>query len=1622
MQSTKAAELRTLLNGICDARRAPSQAAIRLEHILQDHKQTLIKLLDNLPKNAEHRSVIQNGKAFINSEEYKVNKEFTKEVIFLSDQLDLEEYESSRLLLEGTRQAHTTLSPAIDTAVYLYHAERGYILAILNTIFECIKDDLVDKHIRSVFLDYMIDICLKSNKGFVSKILKSLNDLNTNIKSISKNASQPQPLQQQQQQQVAEVTKFREDTIVLRIDQLKEERISLVQILYHVASLFWLPEADLLTLINLIQTTNLLDSASPYLLTTLLAAISPRWMEPNQVHYGIDITAQDDTMKKIHNAITTNEYKVEGVKGVVLLQWALFNVKKSSISDRSTSTFKLGDQAATSLVKKGIELDAFGFLNEYLLHFKQKDGNMRPNTNRVKESSESIMVINGLTVDPNDYTKFHADITNDFQPIVEHELELLTDIFILKMSSLLHQLKADEEDAIYQVGYPIEVNSSYTKDDSKSGHLEAFLILLATIYRNRLNAGSKFWTRENGLFAFVKWLFDIKVVGTIRAAFDVLGSISTGDQCASHAYDVLSMGIVQTDISNSHLFSWGKLFATLQFYSEAIHKTLPGDECPSIPQTEEEVLCKLIYLCQQVVQYSSTARAAIWNSASLNAHVSIINMISCPTSVSLRVHLYNLLAAFCSSWGGGVNGVGRTISLQVWNSLEGSDFISASKKITNAGLDPVKDTAKETLLNSLLNPSTLTKPAQVANAQISPTSRILLPDQTSGFLTQFDSEKNSKSYTKTLALLKLMASLIHKQSEKDALISGFSAFEQSIPPYLGCEHRSPGASPYLSLVIDHVFLNLNNLQYSNPDGKWQLADACLKVIENSIMSFNLEALCDRVNHLIKKTSSITVNTSGFMNFLQNANVTELKQFQSLDMSESLLPFVTHPGFDIMVRILSGGSLIAEIFKVIGLGREETAKVAKAKKKKSFYLQRSLTRCLRILRKAMATQNVFVNVFIPQLDLCSEKLPAGEFKLCDCVFPQVPSVLTSVGKLMLFNTQVITQIALLVNSDDHEELCALSVAILSALSLEPEANLDNACFPNHVNLPMGGIGTQLPSILFASSEATSIILGFSERLEIESTESITYDNYKYDINTIPFWLAEKTLGYDYSYEDESVFELLHSSLSIRTAILDLLLICMQKDRPSPTLAEFLLGFDILEIASKGSQYKSIPASYEQRPQLTCMFSILNMLRASNAQESKKDGGVFTIQVHPLLTEKCYRLLYYLCSKESTSTATLYYLRTNGDDFLINQLQAISPRIDSHLIELEPCFSGIVKCMTKGDVPTDFFTLKSTLDQHTWLFKLITLELHTRKTAGTTPLLNLLYGYTHSPSNSALDPESQLSEQMRSMHLQMNADYQQPNWNLLEIINSLELTWVDNQLNPTLSNIAYFKHFDSKNFEIEDPISQCKLYDIRNVYKFLRYSQKLMASTMSEEEIKTVEEEMGRILQSLMAKNRDRQIAFSRLRCLQAWKQMVEITLFDCLDVFSFDIREKITYDLLSMIWTKLEEENYQAKDILKSLSELILSILARLKKDQNSSDNAQYDLPIEKLRQTFIGIVQFMCKNSVTVDIRNNLHTALVIFMQYASRFNKNASLKLIDSIDNESQQKLLNIISKITSDTTICSS
>lgn len=1565
------------------------------------------------------------GKATVNGKEYRVNDDFVKEALFLSDQLDMDEFEASRYLLEGISKAPAMNSTNLGAAVYLYHEERGYILTILLVLLETTKDDTVDAQLTSVFHTFLADIVADSTTSFVQKILKTEKDLTGMIHSLSKTgmlastatamaananankAPQPgtsslfqqQPQQQQQQQQTPpqEELKLDGQTTLMRISKLTDERVYLVEILHHISSLFWLNEADLLAMISKAQSANLSDATCPYITVALLAALSIQRKQPAPQSF----TSNTAYIKNIHQHLTTKSWKVNTLKATVQVRWALTLSEISKTQPRIVeSTLSMSKASQVTFVESALGLDVFGFLNDYLLYFKQNltdaaDKKSTIGSEDMDVDSAHAMAVDGLIVDPNDYTKFVADITLDFQPNVVDELQALTESFIRNMPDVFSNLK--------KMTSSQQAEAAASSEEVAFAHsLQKFLTLMASIFRDRRNAGLQFWDHANPLSTFLPWILEFKTTQDLAAIFDFVGSISTGEQCAPLAHNFLKMGIAEGDVLASHLFSWGKLFSALQFYANLYtERSATQDEPPTMPLEEEITLCKFLYVCQQVVQYSDQARLDIWANPVLKAHESIVVMISCPTSARFRAALYNLLSAFCSNWGGGINHVGETISLQVWQTLEYSDMILPEKTMaTKAPAEsatsstktavPVSDgtTASQKIqAQDIIGKAASSKPDK-------PTPTYYLPEQPAGFMREYSDEKNRRIYTETLSVLKLFSSLIHTESKRDQLVSGFVPTANSIPFCLGHDnHRSPGTAPYMSLVIDHILLSLKHQQYIYPETRWQLTDACLQIVENSILAFNIQPLCDYIYYASKNEPRSMALLDG------TAASASAAKIPSEDLQHALLACVSHPGFDILVRILSGGSLIQEMFQIVEKGKDALSSDCKTKSgSKNVHFKHAMARCLRIFSKVFSVQNVFVNVLMPQLKQDAQELPMGHFKLGPYTFSSPPAELRSLANHMLYNTQVIVQIALMVNCEDYQDICRLSTSVLESLASAPEDGSVYVNFPHHINVPIGGLGSRLAGILLSSDSANEIIFGFGERLEIDTAEVTTYDDYEYDFNTIPFWLAEKTMDNVYRYESDEE-ECYSYAASVRIGILDILLKSMAREVPSPTIAEFLLGYDVQDPTIQSIQQSSLVT--DKRARLACLLSILSMVKKGMDADKDEEGAETLIQTHPVLAEKCYQLIYKLCARESTSRITLQYLR-GGDDFMLKQFQAISSRLERCMSVVEPNFVGELIAADQTRVKTDYLTLVSVLNQRAWLLKLIALDLH--QLAGTplksesTQLLNLMYGISSDQDGASL------TDKLESMQLAPRTVHgsEQPLWNLVEIISSLDFTWID-QLDSDHhaahknddTTTTYFEGFDAKKHLVKKLGGEYEVYDIRNIYKTLRQYQltEFSAKALSDVERSKMDSEMGAILKRLMGENRHRDISYGRLHCLRAWKQVVEITISDCFESFTFEARERIIYDLLNVLLPKLQSDTGLHVDILKGLSQVVLSLLTRLREDKRRQAILQVTppmfttssgakLPVDALRTVFTMIVNCIRKEKASPGVRSTMYSALVNLLQY----------------------------------------
>ncbi|KAI8337345.1 nucleoporin Nup186/Nup192/Nup205, partial [Blakeslea trispora] len=1536
------------LHDIIYQARVSKISADELNQYLQLNKEKFVNLLDDEPKNPAHRAMLNNRKVYIQRTLRNVSQEFVTKTLFLSDQLNINEYVAATLLTHANTEAEYTKKDSIDAAVLLYHQERGYLLACLDVILKSIKDASVSESVQFVCSQFIADLLredISSDETYISKLLSTLNRLTQSIHAIMETGTVVG------QVPAAGSGKLGESISEYRIHELNEERISLAQIIYHVNSIFEFDTKDKLSMLYMLEEAELTDHATAYILMAMLSALS---------HSSIEEEPSSETLlfiDQFHQRIMTSGSRVPVIKAVIVLQWVLYLMNPVRRNKVIGSQFNMRSESIIQqLLDHALEVDIFRFMSEYLLYFQQPNAKIDTDRPVIKSSVDTE---NGKRVDKSDYRNINANIRSDFQVFVIFQLEQLSISVIRILLDWLQKLKYKEEDSTTptQTASSIDTTRQCTASNGQCRDLQYFLQFLASVFRNRINEGHIFWDRsQDGLNHFARWLLDVHVVGTVGAAFSFFASISTGDLSAAHMFHFFKAG-TEVQLSSSTLFSWGKPLAALQYYEIQLEEK-PEEVTATIPSPEEYLLLNFLDIMKQCVQYSQEARCAFWTDPALQCQAILIHALNRPTSAHIRAALFDVLAAFCSSWGGGVNQIGRGIASKVWMILEGSNM-----------LVPQRRSAQERLLY-----------------------------QKPGILQELELERKSRVYTETLAVIRLIGTAIHTQSKREAIASGFVQVDSSIPHNLGEGTRSPGSIPYISLVMDHIFLSLRDQKYVYAEARWELTEACLMVFENSIASLDLSEYNDEL----------------LRSLLDNKHKLSLP---NPDTESKLLQTMVHPGFQVMTRILAGGRVIDELFHIMD-------ECAQKKTKDTIgvpYHRQCLIRVLRILDFLLDRQDTLMKVVVPFIANSSKQNSHSEFKLAGHVFTPLPS-LAPLSQLFLFQNTALIALALLINYEESEQVGYLVTRILHKLTnddtKETEFKQDQIALSQtaYANL-FTNLASGITSVLSSSDKAESIVYGFSQRLLLNMAENTTYDDFDYDFNSIPFWLAQDTLSniHDYPVEFKT-----STSTSTRLAIINLLLESTQrKNAGSHSLVEFLLGYESSNVPS----IDRIQDRIDNQPRLIFFHTLLELLRqgisstgdSSGEDTMMNDAGEqakLLIDSHPILAEKCYELIYRLCSKRHTSTSTLRYLR-NRENFFYKQFDAMTPRIEDDIglnENFTSYFTGTIHTADGTRILTDYFRLRSKLHQRAWLLETMVLEFKTTMHMGqkqeAAKLLELLYGHkplvsenTDANGDSHMDGQRKESNNMFSSSVPSSSGshyasrYQQPLAKMLELISSLDFTWFDSMTELVTESFEpqIFVGLDFFQYQIHNERG-CLVYDIRTIYEQLKAHQqayRLQDNPLADNEI-------GQILAQAVSSNHHREIAHAKLHCLCAWKDLVHITFIEGSNLLHGVARETIIHDMLTMLLLKLSQTNTQGYDepMLKSMSEIILNLVNKLKESMTTKRTSQ--LPVEKLHLIFEGIIACISQENSTVVVRGNMYIALTSFLIYITQHDRDATSQQLE--------------------------
>ncbi|KAJ3285498.1 hypothetical protein HK104_009455 [Borealophlyctis nickersoniae] len=1064
---------------------------------------------------------------------------------------------------------------------------------------------------------------------------------------------------------------------------------------------------------------------------------------------------------------------------------------------------------------------------------------------------------------------------------------------------------------------------------------ESLLRVLKLLYADRPDAGLDFWTTKEK-HSFLAMCADVHTPRFLQAFLEMLASLATGPQSARYAHEQLYADHRDAPLGN---VSWHGFFRNIDRHAEVLAQG-GGELSPE----EQRLIISFLRLLQQVAKYSFSARRVLVDDRYMRALYTLFQMLVSRVSVELKAALLNCIASFCLP-----TGDAHDIQQQVWAMLEQSQIVPTVIR----GSDPAKRKfpgGRESGGRDSDGRESRGRGAGVLGTQ--PIEGILYDLE--------ETESMNQTYPETLAFLKLLNVLLHPPKTAQMAI---------VLESLGGRDRTPGVRPYLKFVVERVFLKINSRHFQFEAERWRMYELCLKLFEKCLRIFDMSTLGlgDSTQHAMVRAGNFSEQV------VKNACLLGLE-----------------PGFELLCRILSGGKLKDELFKIINVGFESVD--ANAKELPS--LSKSVLTVLRLVKRILEQQQPFLEVLAPAVLESGFGASLG-----------LPVSMTSLDQLLAYHKETVVNIADYINCCApavSDEICWLSTKILTILSQSAIfTTLDTGTREyGHVN--------RLVSLLDASAESRRIQYGFINRLEADESEEAAE------------MLAQGTggddLGDTFIGQDEAdVLELLgeFGALtgekttkagmvhSIRIAILDLLLDNLRAHRAPPTIAHFLLGYDVTRPMWK----TEISDPSGPNSQVACLHAILELLqRGTKAARDEEIGGEGSDEAtfdplwvtHPSLSERCYELVYLLCADINTSAPTMRYLRTR--DFFYRQLKSMPA-------------TGEEDIVIDSEVRRNAVIL-ARLHQRAWLMKTIALELHmttlSKQRSHTAKLVDLLFVTPLQPTTATdewgnMETEGEDYGRGRSGKVQ----FEQPLTKMLEMLNSMSFAEIF-ESKIDLSRTVFHNQQLSLDTFLRTNERGVQTYDLRGVCGQLLAilkSKEASGSVSMSGSHGSAKEQMKHILQGILEQNFNQELFVSRLHCVEAWSQICQITLAECFSLLPADSREPLLFGLLEALLPKISAPTTSML-IAETVSQVVLLLLVKLSQDRlyqamlhsastrGDSSSLTHRLPVDSLQQVGLkGILDGILKPGASIVMRGNYYAALLSYLQYTKEDPMEQSLK-----------------------------
>ena len=780
-------------------------------------------------------------------------------------------------------------------------------------------------------------------------------------------------------------------------------------------------------------------------------------------------------------------------------------------------------------------------------------------------------------------------------------------------------------------------------------------------------------------------------------------------------------------------------------------------------------------------------------------------------------------------------------------------------------------------------------------------------------------EMVAKEYPCSTAFIRLLISLLRSPKDLSLRQVLFDVEpENTIPEGLGAGYRLPGIGPYTSFVVDDV-LFLPDDVFKIESERWMIKELCLRYVEKMLAGFPVEHA---------RAARERVRTMG---------------------PQVLTPWLTHPGFDVMVRLLSESKLrtLVDDFLRVGMDKIEQRTI------KTKYFEKCMLRVMRIVHRLLEIQSAFLESLVPALATFDASPVVGaKFSL---------HALQPFDQYLLFNHVLVERIAVgvLVPS---EEMQLLTVRILSILASSLHFNVMD------MQVSRGARRlNRLAVIIQNSVESIRISDGFTNLLLTDGSD-LDIAGGEMEV--------EGRVGAGAPDPDEGDTGISLAQI-IRIEILDMLLANTQRGRPGPNTAHLLLGFDVTSASEMSLQD---PHAAEGRR--SCFHAIADMVNMGvprlDISRNKRRQALQRTPMYarsPILAEKCYKLLHQLCKNELTTRPTARYLRTR-EDFFIRHLAALPIRTPV----VERPSAGQVVYADASRVVSTCAALTSFLRLRSWVLESVALELHMlaeeKQNQRASQLLDVLFGGMDLEDDGPID---HLDEEFFGTSLSSSQSLMR----VLEIFQSYDLDWEDGIATPEDIQLLCYANLDYTScLRVDDYgceiIDQDALVDLLAQKRRTLYEQGMINAA---EERTQVTAETKYLLESCVRENHRREIEHAKGMGFEAWRRVLNIALARWFDRLPAENRESILFDILQEIPPVIRKPLLSGPTAAV-LSETIVMLITKLREDRQSSfhlavANTLGGLPVDRLYRLLKSLLSSLLTVGMSEVVRGNLYVALI---------------------------------------------